>query len=408
MSGRRRLRPWLVAQVESGRFAGLEWDDGARSAVRIPWKHAGKQDHGPRDAAFFQAWAEFKGKLRPGAPPDPAGCKTRLRCALNKSPEFAEVPERSRLDGPHPYKVYRLLPGPAPRAGPPPRRAGPRPRQESGSSPPATTPPEAAADPQPHGEAAPSPSPDDAEAAEPPPDAWAPPPAPPPAPPNFDIVMESLEPLPPAQGGAALGLRLWLGGSLAWRGWLPPGDYLLSPPGPPGPPPPPGGALLPRLLLPRPEAPWGSAAAAVGGNNANAVGQLLAGLRPGLLVASSARGLFVRHRGEAPVYCAPPLPHGGGGAEPHGDGGGAEPPQPHGGPLERGAVVQVFDAQRFRQEAAQHRAGLGPCPPARVTLAVGRELGAGEGPERGALVLQLEQAFAQQLLEGPTAPPPRA
>ncbi|XP_064359414.1 interferon regulatory factor 9-like isoform X2 [Dromaius novaehollandiae] len=394
MAGRRRLRPWLVAQVESGRFAGLEWDDGTRSAVRIPWKHAGKHDHGPRDAAFFQAWAEFKGKLRPGAPPDPAGCKTRLRCALNKSPEFAEVPERSRLDGPRPYKVYRLLPGPAPRGGQPPRRAGPRPRQEAAASPPATTPPEAPAEPRPHGEAAPSPGPDDAKAADPPPDARAPPPAPPLAPPpalpppSLDIVMESPEPLPPAQGGAALGLRLWLGGALAWRGWLPPGDYLLTPRGDPAPP---GGGgrrlLLPRLLLPAPEEP------------PPAGGPLLAALRPGLLLASTRRGLFVRARGPAPLFCAPPPPHGGGG-EPHGG-----PPQPHSGPLERGAVVQVFDAQRFRREVEQHRAGLGPRPQPRVTLALGEQLGPGDGPERGALVLQLEQAFAQQLLEGPTALP---
>lgn len=64
-----------------------------------------------------QAWAEFKGRLRPGARPDPAGWKTRLRCALNKSPEFQEVPARSRLEGPRPYKVYRLLPPPQQRGG---------------------------------------------------------------------------------------------------------------------------------------------------------------------------------------------------------------------------------------------------------------------------------------------------
>lgn len=40
--GGRKLRPWLVAQVESGRFAGLVWDDAGRSALRIPWQHAGK------------------------------------------------------------------------------------------------------------------------------------------------------------------------------------------------------------------------------------------------------------------------------------------------------------------------------------------------------------------------------
>ncbi|XP_068777966.1 interferon regulatory factor 9 isoform X2 [Struthio camelus] len=386
MAGRRRLRPWLVAQVESGRFAGLEWDDGARSAVRIPWKHAGKHDHGPRDAAFFQAWAEFKGKLRPGAPPDPAGCKTRLRCALNKSAEFEEVPERSRLDGPRPYKVYRLLPSPAPRGKQPPRRAGPRPQPEAAASPSVTPPPEEAAEPQPPSEAAPSPSPDDAQLC---PDTWVPPPAPPLAPPSLDIVMESLEPLPPAQGGAALGLRLWLGGALAWRGWLPPGDYLVTPRGPPAA----GGGLLPRLLLPAPEGLSGGAGGQPGSSGAAAaVGPLLAGLRPGLLLASSAQGLFVRRRGEAALYCAPPH-----GARPHGA-----------SLLERGAVVQVFDARRFRWELEQHRAGLGPCPPHRVTLAVGEEPGPGDGPERGALVLQLEQAFAQQLLDSPTAPPPRA
>lgn len=34
--------------------------------------------------------------------------KTRLRCALNKSTDFEEVPERSQLDLSEPYKVYRL------------------------------------------------------------------------------------------------------------------------------------------------------------------------------------------------------------------------------------------------------------------------------------------------------------
>uniref|UniRef100_A0A8B9NCQ5 IRF tryptophan pentad repeat domain-containing protein n=1 Tax=Accipiter nisus TaxID=211598 RepID=A0A8B9NCQ5_9AVES len=44
----RPLRPWLVAQVESGRFAGLVWDDAGRSALRIPWQHAGKAGVGGR------------------------------------------------------------------------------------------------------------------------------------------------------------------------------------------------------------------------------------------------------------------------------------------------------------------------------------------------------------------------
>lgn len=41
---------------------------------------------------------------------DAATWKTRLRCALNKSPEFQEVPQRSQLDIVEPYKVYRIVP----------------------------------------------------------------------------------------------------------------------------------------------------------------------------------------------------------------------------------------------------------------------------------------------------------
>ncbi|KAJ8339657.1 hypothetical protein SKAU_G00342900 [Synaphobranchus kaupii] len=115
MSGRvrstRRLRSWMVDQVNSGRYPGLMWDDVAKTMFRIPWKHAGKQDfRSDEDAAIFKAWAVFKGKLSEDTRSDPASWKTRLRCALNKSPEFSEVNERSQLDISEPYKVYRLVP----------------------------------------------------------------------------------------------------------------------------------------------------------------------------------------------------------------------------------------------------------------------------------------------------------
>ncbi|KAG8509367.1 Interferon regulatory factor 9, partial [Galemys pyrenaicus] len=107
----RKLRNWVVEQVESGQFPGVCWEDKEKTMFRIPWKHAGKQDfREDQDAAFFKAWAEFKGKYKKGDMEGPATWKTRLRCALNKSPEFEEVPERGRMDGTEPYKVYRLLP----------------------------------------------------------------------------------------------------------------------------------------------------------------------------------------------------------------------------------------------------------------------------------------------------------
>nr|XP_023405689.1 interferon regulatory factor 4-like [Loxodonta africana] len=106
-----RLRDWLVAQIESGRYAGLCWEDAGKTIFRIPWKHAAKQGYqAQRDAALFRAWAVYKGKHLEGADKeDPSTWKTRLRCALNKSADFCEVRERSQLDISNPYKVYRIV-----------------------------------------------------------------------------------------------------------------------------------------------------------------------------------------------------------------------------------------------------------------------------------------------------------
>lgn len=107
----RKLKPWLVEQIESGKYTGLTWDDDKKTCFRIPWKHAGKQDfRHDEDAAIFKAWAMYKKKYQDGEKVDAAAWKTRLRCALNKSPEFQEVPDRSQLDISEPYKVYRIVP----------------------------------------------------------------------------------------------------------------------------------------------------------------------------------------------------------------------------------------------------------------------------------------------------------
>lgn len=107
----RKLRSWMVEQVNSGKYPGVVWDDESKTMFRIPWKHAGKQSfRKDEDAALFKAWAEFKGKLSSEEQNNPASWKTRLRCALNKSPEFIEVNDRAQLDISEPYKVYRLVP----------------------------------------------------------------------------------------------------------------------------------------------------------------------------------------------------------------------------------------------------------------------------------------------------------
>ncbi|KAM6924375.1 interferon regulatory factor 10 [Xenentodon cancila] len=102
------LKDWLIAQVESGKYEGLCWEDEDKTMFRIPWKHAAKKDYNlTEDAALFKAWAIYKGKYIEGRDrADPTVWKTRLRCALNKSTDFQEVPERNQLDITEPYKVY--------------------------------------------------------------------------------------------------------------------------------------------------------------------------------------------------------------------------------------------------------------------------------------------------------------
>ncbi|CAH2303024.1 interferon regulatory factor 4-like [Pelobates cultripes] len=106
-----RLKEWLVLQINSGRYPGLRWENEDRTLFRIPWKHASKQDYkAQQDAALFKAWAIYKGKYREGSEKDdPSVWKTRLRCALNKSPDFQEVQENSQMELPEPYKLYRIV-----------------------------------------------------------------------------------------------------------------------------------------------------------------------------------------------------------------------------------------------------------------------------------------------------------
>lgn len=61
-----RLRDWLVAQIESGRYAGLRWEDAGKTLFRIPWKHAAKQGYqAQQDAALFRVRMRGPGVASP-------------------------------------------------------------------------------------------------------------------------------------------------------------------------------------------------------------------------------------------------------------------------------------------------------------------------------------------------------
>uniref|UniRef100_A0A8C9HCV7 Interferon regulatory factor 7 n=1 Tax=Piliocolobus tephrosceles TaxID=591936 RepID=A0A8C9HCV7_9PRIM len=109
---------WLLGEISSGCYEGLQWLDEARTCFRVPWKHFARKDLSEADARIFKAWAVARGRWPPssrgGDPPPPeaeaaerAGWKTNFRCALRSTRRFVMLRDNSG-DPADPHKVYAL------------------------------------------------------------------------------------------------------------------------------------------------------------------------------------------------------------------------------------------------------------------------------------------------------------
>ncbi|XP_032894427.1 interferon regulatory factor 3-like [Amblyraja radiata] len=107
-NNRPQLRPWLIAQVDSGHFPGLRWVNGRRNMFRIPWKHASRQDLTQDDYRIFRDWAIASGRFNGQDADDPPKWKTNFRCALNSNESFRMLTDLSK-ESTDPHKVYCIM-----------------------------------------------------------------------------------------------------------------------------------------------------------------------------------------------------------------------------------------------------------------------------------------------------------
>ncbi|XP_058622814.1 interferon regulatory factor 7 isoform X2 [Onychostoma macrolepis] len=104
-TGKPQFGPWLIEQVESGKYEGLCMI--GNDIFRIPWKHNSRKDLGDDDVKIFKAWAVVSGKINEH-PNDKAKWKTNFRCALHGLKNFKMLEDHSK-DQDDQHKVYRII-----------------------------------------------------------------------------------------------------------------------------------------------------------------------------------------------------------------------------------------------------------------------------------------------------------
>ncbi|KAI1896312.1 hypothetical protein AGOR_G00093490 [Albula goreensis] len=96
------LIPWLIEQIDSGRYSGVCWTNQEHTEFCIPWKHGLRHDSSDDDHRIFKAWAEISGATNA----DASVWKRNFRSALRA--KGCELIRDSKNDAANPHKVFRL------------------------------------------------------------------------------------------------------------------------------------------------------------------------------------------------------------------------------------------------------------------------------------------------------------
>nr|XP_023681794.1 interferon regulatory factor 3 isoform X1 [Paramormyrops kingsleyae]XP_023681795.1 interferon regulatory factor 3 isoform X1 [Paramormyrops kingsleyae] len=102
------LIPWLVEQIDSGRYPGLRWVNHEKTEFSVPWKHALRQDSSGDDVMIFKAWAEIT-DVEGQRLHDPSVWKRNFRSAL-RAKGFQMIMD-NKNDEVNPHKVFRFPEG---------------------------------------------------------------------------------------------------------------------------------------------------------------------------------------------------------------------------------------------------------------------------------------------------------
>ena len=129
MSGRKLLMEWLVPQIDSGNYDGVEWLDKERRFFKIRWTNFKKPGFCvERDAALFREWAKFRGRYKGDNLKEASAWKINFRCALSGAKNVVELPKQ--WDSGWNYRVYRIDPKAEDKKLPVPPRSGIRNQQQ--------------------------------------------------------------------------------------------------------------------------------------------------------------------------------------------------------------------------------------------------------------------------------------